>query len=182
MTTTRPPTRQSVSTSTHRGHDLVRVTEWLPGSKPTDYDIELSDGDGYRTRFWRCRNCGHERNRRDEFREPCRATPGRPLVSDGGYAVEDSRTWKALTESMTVRFGTVGPRYEVDSSSGNTYEVDIAAGTCSCPDHQKRGVECKHLRRVLFELRTRILPQPDGRFARCERESRQETKTVRYSR
>ncbi|MFK8212178.1 MULTISPECIES: SWIM zinc finger family protein [Haloferax] len=83
---------------------------------------------------------------------------------------------------MTIRFGTVGPRYDVESSSGNTYEVDIAAGTCSCPDHQKRGVECKHLRRVLFELRTRILPQPDGRFARCAAESRRETSAFGPSR
>nr|WP_223174025.1 SWIM zinc finger family protein [Haloferax sp. AS1] len=73
---------------------------------------------------------------------------------------------------MDIRFGDVGPIYQVDSPSGKSYEVDVEAGTCSCPDHRKRGVECKHLRRVLFEIRTRVLPKPTGRFATCEQETR----------
>ncbi len=48
-------------------HELVAVDEWLSGTEPAPYEIDLTDGYEYRTRYWRCRNCGHERNRRDEF-------------------------------------------------------------------------------------------------------------------
>jgi hypothetical protein len=35
----------------------------------------------------------------------------------------------------------------VESQSGNgQYEVDAKAGTCTCPDYQKRGGECKHVK------------------------------------
>lgn len=35
---------------------------------------------------------------------------------------------------------------EVDSeSSDKTYEVDLEARTCTCPDHVFRGTTCKHL-------------------------------------
>ncbi|WP_396613895.1 SWIM zinc finger family protein (plasmid) [Haloferax sp. S1W] len=61
--------------------------------------------------------------------------------------------------------------YEVDSASENLYRVDIHKGTCSCPDHQKRGVECKHLRRVLFAIKTRTVPKPNGRFVTCAEET-----------
>ncbi len=54
---------------------------------------------------------------------------GRVVVSDGGYSLNDSRTWKALTEEMDIRFGDVGPIYQVDSPSGKSYEVDVEAGT-----------------------------------------------------
>ncbi|WP_240942983.1 hypothetical protein [Haloferax volcanii] len=172
MTVSNDHERRTTTSSPAHGHDLVRVTEWVPGSEPTDYEIELSDLDGYRTIFWRCRKCGQERTRQRAFREPCTVIDGQTLLSDGGYSLDDSRTWKALTEEMDIRFGDVGPIYEVDSSSGKTYEVDVEAGTCSCPDHRKRGAECKHLRRVLFEIRTRVLPQPTGRFATCEQETR----------
>ncbi|WP_082256444.1 SWIM zinc finger family protein [Haloferax sp. ATB1] len=59
----------------------------------------------------------------------------------------------------------------MDLSNGKTYDVDVEAGTCSCPDLRKRGVECQHLRGVLFEIRTRVLPKPTGRFATCEQET-----------
>jgi predicted nucleic acid-binding Zn finger protein len=70
---------------------------------------------------------------------------------------------------MDVRFGNHDPVYEVNSQSGNTYEVDVEARTCSCPDFQKRHESlgeqgCKHLRRVTLEIRTCQLPQPDGTF------------------
>ena len=32
----------------------------------------------------------------------------------------------------------------VEGSKGNTYEVDIEAGSCTCPGHQFRG-KCKHV-------------------------------------
>jgi hypothetical protein len=34
----------------------------------------------------------------------------------------------------------------VTGSKGSTYRTDPEAGTCSCPDHQYRKRECKHLR------------------------------------
>lgn len=32
----------------------------------------------------------------------------------------------------------------IEGSNGNTYEVDVEAGTCTCPGHQFRG-KCKHI-------------------------------------
>lgn len=32
----------------------------------------------------------------------------------------------------------------IEGSKGNTYEVDIEAGTCTCPGYQFRG-KCKHV-------------------------------------
>ena len=34
----------------------------------------------------------------------------------------------------------------VTSPAGSVYRVDTAAGTCTCPAHQFRGVECRHLK------------------------------------
>jgi hypothetical protein len=37
--------------------------------------------------------------------------------------------------------------YKVHSSSGSTYDVDLRTGSCSCPDHERRGNRwgpCKH--------------------------------------
>lgn len=84
----------------------------------------------------------------------------------GGYSVEDPRTRRALTEDMTVLFGDPGPVYAVNSGSGATYRVDVGAETCSCPDHRKRAVFCKHLRRVDLEIRAGLIPGPDGTFIR----------------
>lgn len=158
-------TRDETETENENGHLLISVVEYLPGKEPTDYDIDLTEGYEYRTRFWRCRNCGQERNRRSEFREPCEAEPPNP-VADGGYSIDDPRTRRALTEEMDIRFGARGSIYEVRSSSGNTYEVDVAAKTCTCPDHAKREIECKHFRRVDLEIRAGKIPQPDGTFVR----------------
>ena len=38
----------------------------------------------------------------------------------------------------------------VVSQSGTEYLVDRREGRCTCPDHEHRGVRCKHLRRVAF--------------------------------
>lgn len=153
------------------GHELTLVSERVAGKRPTEYDIDLSEGDSYHTRFYRCQNCGQERNRPEHFRESCDApAPSTPL-SDGGYSVEDPRTRRALTENMEVRFTETGPVYDVQSESGNTYEVDIENTRCSCPDWQKRGhilgtLGCKHLRRTNLEIAAGQVPQPNGRFFR----------------
>ena len=47
--------------------------------------------------------------------------------------------------------------YKVDSQSGNTYEIDLQTGACTCPDCQKRGEQyvCKHaIRASLVEIIT----------------------------
>lgn len=152
------------------GHPLIQVTQWLPGSEPTDYELDLSEGDGYQTRFWRCTHCGQERTRRSEFAEQCAvATPPMPL-EEAGYDIDDPRTRRALVETMVVHFGRRGGHYTVDSESGATYEVDIARRTCTCPDFAKRGAAlrdaggCKHVRRVDLDIRVGTVPRPDGTF------------------
>ena len=69
---------------------------------------------------------------------------------------------------MDVRFGTVGPIYELERESGATYEVDIEATTCTCPDFEQRQPDngCKHLRHVDLEIRTGLVPALDGTFSR----------------
>jgi hypothetical protein len=45
--------------------------------------------------------------------------------------------------------------YEVHSQSGNTYEIDLQTGACTCPDCQQRGERyvCKHaIRASLVEI------------------------------
>ncbi len=56
----------------------------------------------------------------------------------------------------------VEDKYLVPSQTGNSggYVVDVAAGTCSCPDHETRGCRCKHLWAVLIVRRE--VAMPDG--------------------
>ncbi|ELY49673.1 hypothetical protein [Natronorubrum bangense] len=150
------------------GHELIAIDEWLPGTEPSPYEIDLTEGYEYRTRYWRCRKCGQERNRREEFINPCTDTQPPTALEAGGYSVDEPRTRRALSEDMDVRFASVGPTYEVVSGSGNTYMVDVEAETCTCPDCEQRQPSggCKHLRRVDLEIRTGITPAPDGTFNR----------------
>jgi len=78
----------------------------------------------------------------------------------------DERAARAWTERMAVR-PLDGPTYAVDSDSGATYVVDLAAHSCSCPDHRIRGETCKHMRRVAIEISTRRVPPPGKRRANC---------------
>lgn len=57
------------------GYELVAINEWLPGMEPTPYELNLTDGYEYRTRYWRCRRCGQEHNHRDEFTTPFEQPP-----------------------------------------------------------------------------------------------------------
>ncbi|RKD87647.1 hypothetical protein ATJ93_4543 [Halopiger aswanensis] len=78
------------------GHELVAIDEWLPGKAPSPYDIDLTDSYEYRTRYWRCRKCGHERNHRDEFTTHCEEPqPATPLEA-GGYSIDEPRTWPSV--------------------------------------------------------------------------------------
>ena len=77
------------------------------------------------------------------------------------------RAARAWTESMAVR-PLSGARYAVDSESGATYVVDATAGTCTCPDHQIRSEQCKHVRRVAIEITARQVPPPGQTWATCD--------------
>jgi hypothetical protein len=46
----------------------------------------------------------------------------------------------------------------VTTESGSEYRVDALEGRCTCPDHQYREVECKHLRRTAFATGERPIP------------------------
>jgi hypothetical protein len=90
-----------------------------------------------------------------------------PTVSDEEHQEDsDPRTERARTEEMDVSLLRKGGVYEVESASGNTYEVDVASKTCTCPDFTKRQPSggCKHLRRADIEIRSGSVPRPDGRL------------------
>jgi transposase len=67
-----------------------------------------------------------------------------------------------LAQSKAKAFRHIaGDTYLVPSASGTAgYVVDVAAGQCTCPDHEERGLPCKHqwaLRYFRHELEL-----PDG--------------------
>lgn len=82
--------------------------------------------------------------------------------SDGDRA----RAERARGERMRVE-ATGSGRYEVTGESGATYELDLEAGRCACPDHQFRGVRCKHLRRTAMEVTAGTVPAPGERATSC---------------
>jgi len=69
----------------------------------------------------------------------------------------DARDVRALTEYMTV-LDEGGDMYTVVGQNGGTYTVDARGGRCTCPDHEHRGVRCKHLRRVAFATGADTVP------------------------
>ena len=97
------------------------------------------------------------------------ASPAEPNRSDTPRAARpsplDERSERALSEPMTVR-RLPDRRYVVDTDGG-TYVVDLAAGTCTCPDHAIRGARCKHLRRVALSVTAGVVPAPDERVGVC---------------
>jgi hypothetical protein len=81
---------------------------------------------------------------------------------DGNERI-DSRTERALTQYLTVladvgRAKGADGLYLVVSQSGSEYLVDTHTGACECPDHEYRGVHCKHARRVAFATGERPVP------------------------
>ncbi|ADE01760.1 hypothetical protein [Haloferax volcanii] len=102
---------------------------------------------------------------------PAASTPteaGQQLTIGGDPSQEElePRTKRARTEEMDVSLLQKGGIYEVQSESGNIYEVDVASETCTCPDFSKRDPSggCKHLRRTDLEIRSGNVPRPDGRL------------------
>jgi len=70
----------------------------------------------------------------------------------------DPRTWRALTESMTV-LPEGGDIYTVVGENGNgEYQIDAREGRCTCPDHKHREATCKHQRRVAYATGDRAIP------------------------
>jgi predicted nucleic acid-binding Zn finger protein len=72
-----------------------------------------------------------------------------------------SRTERALVEPLTVLDHDETPVDDADttivtvtSASGSTYDVDVRAGACSCPDARHRDPDggCKHVRRARVAL------------------------------
>jgi hypothetical protein len=74
-----------------------------------------------------------------------------------------TRTERALEQYLTVlpdigRARGAADLYLVVSQSGSEYLVDLRDGVCECPDHEHRGVRCKHLRRAAFATGEEPIP------------------------
>ena len=69
----------------------------------------------------------------------------------------EQRDVRALKEYMTT-LPLGGDVYSVTTQSGSEYRVDAREGRCTCPDHEYRGVECKHIRRIRFATGQRAIP------------------------
>lgn len=74
-----------------------------------------------------------------------------------GIDLEDERTRRALEEYLTVtpnigRAAGADDLALVTSQSGREYLVDVRDGVCECPDHEYRGIECKHLIRARIAM------------------------------
>ena len=67
-------------------------------------------------------------------------------TQDGQRECDPGRFTRGVTESIDVE--RVGEGfYKVHSASGSAYDVDLTAGTCTCPDAHHRGSRagpCKH--------------------------------------
>ena len=76
------------------------------------------------------------------------------IGSSASPSIENGRFARAVIKAMTVE--RVADRfYEIHSQSGNTYEIDLQTGACTCPDCQQRGEQfvCKHtIRASLVEI------------------------------
>jgi hypothetical protein len=75
-----------------------------------------------------------------------------------GIEVE-KRTRKALEEPLSVVALDGTPLDDTDASvvrvishTGGDYRVDVRDGKCTCPDHEYRDAECKHIKRSRIAL------------------------------
>lgn len=83
-----------------------------------------------------------------------------------GPAGPDARNDRARTEPMAVHPLRDDDAYLVDTEGG-VYVVDLGSGRCTCPDFERRGARCKHLRRVDIEVGLGRVPPPGERVAAC---------------
>lgn len=73
----------------------------------------------------------------------------------------DLRQQRGLLIAKAKRVRSNGSTFFVPSQTGSgIYTVDLAAGTCTCLDHETRGVHCKHQWAV--EYARGIIAMPDG--------------------
>ncbi|MGQ3723548.1 hypothetical protein [Natrialba aegyptia] len=88
-------------------------------------------------------------------------------ATDENASIESlsDRETRALTEVMSTLDdqGAVADNpslYEVVSSSGKSYAVDLGGDEprCTCADHLHRGKVCKHIHRVMFATGIRHIP------------------------
>jgi hypothetical protein len=78
---------------------------------------------------------------------------GQERTDDAPYPSADrmvGRIHDGASEFMHVERHGPGI-YRVDSGSGNSYDVDLESGMCTCPDAGTRGPWCKHYFAVLFQ-------------------------------
>jgi hypothetical protein len=75
----------------------------------------------------------------------------------------DDRDIRALVEPMHVVPGHLHPRVPdhvfVVYSGERRYEVDLTAGTCTCPDALHRGLDCKHAWRCGYHTGEHPVPE-----------------------
>src|SRR6266550_1310048 len=68
--------------------------------------------------------------------------------------MQETRELRGLTIAATTQLRPGRGGWHVPSQQGTgSYVVDPDMGTCSCPDHELRQVECKHLLAVRFTIR-----------------------------
>ena len=69
--------------------------------------------------------------------------------------MQETREIRALTIAATTALRPTANGWKVPSQSGTggTYLVDPDFGSCTCPDHETRAVECKHIMAVRFTIR-----------------------------
>lgn len=60
-------------------------------------------------------------------------------------ATRSGRARQLLAVGAVSVNGRPGAYYVQSQSSDANYTVDVRAGTCNCPDHVNRGIECKHI-------------------------------------
>jgi hypothetical protein len=89
-----------------------------------------------------------------------------------GIEAVAKRVHRALDSFFHIESASDDGEYTVFSGSGNTYTVNLPAGTCTCPDGQ-RGAWCKHAHRTAFV--TGEIPDIDG--VRVELETSDDTES-----
>jgi predicted nucleic acid-binding Zn finger protein len=83
-------------------------------------------------------------------------------------ATLEGRDVRALTQPMDVYPNdpdAAAPWEVAVYHGGEQYVVNTEVGFCPCPDAHYRGAECKHLRRVAFEVGDREIPAGIDRAA-----------------
>lgn len=93
--------------------------------------------------------------------------------TDGTLDDDPAKTRRAATESMTVH-PSGDALWDVYSGENSHYEVfgfdGLTLWKCTCPDHEYRQCECKHIRRVQMELGLREIPEtPNHPYPDVER-------------